>query len=318
MSEIERIKRMMVWVWLMAGFMVMGSQFLGGTEMFSAGHPFELSVIVITPSNPTLQPGQSLTFTAEGRDQSGQSVAIQDPHWEGDGICGSIAPVAGSVPPQCVYTASGEGSGYILCYEGPPPQGGVNGSTDIAVKAGSSYLARIEVSPNHVSLQVGQQQQFTATGYDQNGNVYQVNPIWSSDGGTISQDGNYTATVSGDFTVSASNQSQTITGSAGVHVEPVTGIDINGEVPNGIKLFQNSPNPFHLKTSILFFLSSDQKVCLAVFDVCGKEIAIIANQNFPAGFHSVEFNSVNIANGVYFFRMTTETFSDSRKMILIR
>ncbi len=65
-------------------------------------------------------------------------------------------------------------------------------------------MARIDVTPNDVSLQVDDTTQFTATGYDQNGNVYQIDPVWSTDGGTIDQDGNYVSTVPGDFSVTAS------------------------------------------------------------------------------------------------------------------
>ncbi len=217
---------------MLASLAVLAALVLQSGQAFP--HPGELTSIVITPSNPTMQVGQSVTFTAEGRDQNGNPVTIQDPHWEAEH--GTITPVEGSDPPQCTYTAVTEGNGYIMCYQGPPYQGGISGSTDITIQGGGAYLARIDVTPNDVSLQVGQQQQFTATGYDQNGNVYQITPIWSANGGTIDQTGRYTATVPGDFTVTSSVSGSTVTGTAGVHVDPAAYLARIEVSPNNVSL----------------------------------------------------------------------------------
>ncbi len=65
--------------------------FYGYREALSADPPY-LDSIVITPQNPTMSVGETLTFTAQGYDQYGDPFPISDPHWEGDGIYGTITP----------------------------------------------------------------------------------------------------------------------------------------------------------------------------------------------------------------------------------
>ncbi|MBN1661963.1 MAG: hypothetical protein JW943_00015, partial [Deltaproteobacteria bacterium] len=190
----------------------------GGLCLAIADGEGALTDIIITPSLPTMQVGQSVTFTAEGRDQSGNPVAIQDPHWEAE--YGTITPVPGSDPPQCTYTAAMEGNGYILCYQGPPSQGGVNGSTDITIQSGGG--ASISVYPGQANLLVGQTQAFTATGFTADGAAVVINPVWTATGGTITQGGVYSAnnpSIGGDFTVTATAtiNGSSVSGSATVH-----------------------------------------------------------------------------------------------------
>ncbi|MBN1155463.1 T9SS type A sorting domain-containing protein [candidate division KSB1 bacterium] len=282
-----------------------------------SNHYTDVATIIITPANPTMYIGQTITFTAEGRDKNGNPVPILDPNWEGDGSSGTITPIPGSNPPQCTYTATNEGNGYVICYEGPPPQGGVNGSTDIKVNAGS-YLARIEVSPSNVSLQVGQTQQFTATGYDQDNNVYQVDPIWSADGDSMGSDGSFKAKNVGDFTVTAADTQWNISGNAYVHVDPATSVSFTHETPGGFALYQNFPNPFNPETTISFSLPSRQKVILKLYDMTGKEISTLIDDEFPGGTHSFRFLGSDLASGVYLYKITMGNYTATRKFILLR
>ncbi len=178
-----------------------------------------VSEITVTPTNPTMMVGQTLRFTAQGFDTNGAPVDIIDPHWECEG--GTFAPVTNgndTVAPQCDFTAATPGPGYILCYEGPPSSGGPNGSADITIQGGGAYLARIDVTPSSVDMTVGHQMLFTATGYDQNGNIYNFDPQWSATGGTINSNGAYTATVPGSFTVTCTAKGFTISGSGSIMV----------------------------------------------------------------------------------------------------
>ena len=183
-----------------------------------ADDPPVLTSISITPHNPTMTVGESLTFTAQGYDQYGDPFPISDPHWEGDEVYGTITPDPND-PLKCDYTANSAGNGYIICYEGPPGQATVHGSTDIYIQGGGD-LARIDVDPNSVALKLNQNQQFSAKGYDAQGNEVPITPIWSTDGGTITSDGLYTATQVGVFTVTASVEGSSVTGTASVHVTP--------------------------------------------------------------------------------------------------
>jgi len=174
--------------------------------------------VVITPQNPQIEVGQSVDLTAQGYDNNGNPVQIQDPNWEWDPQYGTLT-VDSVNPCQASFQATAPGTGYALCYEGPPSQQIAYGSTDITIQGGGAYLARIDVTPTTTTLRVGDTTVFTATGYDQHGNVYQIDPIWSTNGGTINQNGKYTGTVPGDFEVTASVSGSTVTGTGNVQVK---------------------------------------------------------------------------------------------------
>ena len=57
---------------------------------------------------------------------------------------------------------------------------------------------------------------------------------------------------------------------------------------------------------------------IKVYDLLGREITTLVNDEMPAGTHSVKFNAINIPSGVYIYRITTESFSEARKMIYLK
>lgn len=167
----------------------------------------ELNRIEITPSNPTLTVGDTTTFSAKGFDAQGDEVTIGDPNWQGDGKSGYLA-VNPTNAQQCTYTPTNRGNGYVSCYDGEPGSGGKQGSSTIVVKAAPSSrrLARIEVKPSNVTLQVGDTTTFSAKGFDQNGDEIQSNVTWTATGGSITSNGYYTATNAGNYLVTAMSE----------------------------------------------------------------------------------------------------------------
>lgn len=98
-----------------------------------------------------------------------------------------------------------------------------------------------------------------------------------------------------------------------------TGIQIiNSEVPKEFTLAQNYPNPFNPSTKIHFSLPKADNVFLAVYDVTGKEISVIANSYLKAGVYEAEWDASSITSGLYFYRLTAGNFSETKKMILIK
>ena len=93
-------------------------------------------------------------------------------------------------------------------------------------------------------------------------------------------------------------------------------LDLN--VPSSIELMQNYPNPFNPTTTICFSLSKRTFVTLKVFDVLGKEVATIISEVMPAGIYSRQWNAANIPGGVYFYRLQTDLFTQTKKLILLR
>jgi hypothetical protein len=90
-------------------------------------------------------------------------------------------------------------------------------------------------------------------------------------------------------------------------------------IPGKFELSQNYPNPFNPSTRINIDLPVDSKLTLKVYDISGKEIAVILNnEQRTAGYHSFEFNASGISSGVYFYRLTSENFTATRKMLLVK
>jgi hypothetical protein len=83
-------------------------------------------------------------------------------------------------------------------------------------------------------------------------------------------------------------------------------------------LFQNYPNPFNPTTTIQFDLPRSAKVELKIYNILGHQVAILANDFFPAGTHHVSWNAANLPSGIYFCRMEAAGFAQTRKMLLVR
>lgn len=84
------------------------------------------------------------------------------------------------------------------------------------------------------------------------------------------------------------------------------------------RLEQNYPNPFNPVTNIKFSLSSMQHVSLKVYDLLGREVAVLVNGEKPSGNHEVTFNGYSLTSGVYLYRLQTEAYSETKKMMLLK
>jgi hypothetical protein len=82
------------------------------------------------------------------------------------------------------------------------------------------------------------------------------------------------------------------------------------------ELFQNYPNPFDKTTAIKYLIPDEQSVSLKVFDIFGKEVAVLVDEKKPAGEHEVNFTANNLSPGIYFYKIQAGTFSDFRKLLL--
>jgi len=100
-------------------------------------------------------------------------------------------------------------------------------------------------------------------------------------------------------------------------VKIVNGVPVS-DGPATFALFQNYPNPFNPTTVISGQWTVDSKVRLAVYDVLGREVALLAEGRFPAGKYSFTFNASNLSSGVYFYRLTAGSFTAIRRMSLVK
>ncbi|MCW9064834.1 MAG: alpha-amylase family glycosyl hydrolase [Ignavibacteriaceae bacterium] len=83
-------------------------------------------------------------------------------------------------------------------------------------------------------------------------------------------------------------------------------------------LYQNYPNPFNPQTKIRFSILQSGNVLIKVFNVLGKEIETIVDEYKNSGFYELYFNANNLPSGVYFYRIVSGSYSDTKKMILLR
>lgn len=89
-------------------------------------------------------------------------------------------------------------------------------------------------------------------------------------------------------------------------------------VPTQFELMQNYPNPFNPSTVIRYKLPISGNVSLKVFDVLGKEIAVLVNEHKAPGVYEVEFNGAGLSSGVYFYKITTGNFTAVKKLTLTK
>ncbi len=89
-------------------------------------------------------------------------------------------------------------------------------------------------------------------------------------------------------------------------------------VPDNFSLSQNYPNPFNPTTKINYELPITNYVSIKVYDVLGNEIETLVNEKQNAGSYSVNFNAASLPSGIYFYKLVTEKFSQTKKMILVK
>ena len=89
-------------------------------------------------------------------------------------------------------------------------------------------------------------------------------------------------------------------------------------MPGKFALYQNYPNPFNPETIIRFDLSKRAQVKLEVFNLLGEKVIVLVNNTFNAGEHIVLFNARDLSSGIYFYRLTNDGFSQTKKMVLMQ
>jgi hypothetical protein len=97
----------------------------------------------------------------------------------------------------------------------------------------------------------------------------------------------------------------------------------SSKIPDKYFLYQNYPNPFNPTTIIKFEIPSDVKremsnVRLIIFDITGREITTLVNEQLNPGTYEVTFDGSNLPSGIYFYKLTAGDFTDTKKLVLIK
>jgi hypothetical protein len=101
---------------------------------------------------------------------------------------------------------------------------------------------------------------------------------------------------------------------------------LSNEIPGSYSLSQNYPNPFNPVTKFRFQLPDYSSVKLVIFDALGKEVAVVADDEFSAGIYEVDFDGSRLSSGVYYYKLSAgdpstgsgQVFSAVKKMIMIK
>lgn len=127
----------------------------------------------------------------------------------------------------------------------------------------------------------------------------------------------YIASHSLDFAVS--NWDNTSIGNYVFKNNFVVGINKNiSEIPYEYKLYQNYPNPFNPNTNIKFKIKDLEFTSLKIYDILGKELETLINEKLQQGEYEINFDGTNFISGIYFYKLSTGNFSETKKMILIK
>ncbi len=93
---------------------------------------------------------------------------------------------------------------------------------------------------------------------------------------------------------------------------------ISTSVPQGFSMSQNYPNPFNPSTKIKFEVPLQSNVKITIFDAAGREAVVLTDQIVSAGTYSVDWNAGNFSSGIYYCRLTSDKFTETRKMVLMK
>jgi hypothetical protein len=127
--------------------------------------------------------------------------------------------------------------------------------------------------------------------------------------------------VSGDscFVTWSPYVNTTVWSATGCTGPTVIGISHNSsEIPKVYALAQNYPNPFNPSTNIKFGLPKSSIVKLTVFDITGRQVAVLVDGQLNAGNYAYDFDASNIASGVYFYKLQANEFTSVKKMLLVK
>jgi hypothetical protein len=83
-------------------------------------------------------------------------------------------------------------------------------------------------------------------------------------------------------------------------------------------LHQNFPNPFNATTTIKYSVAKGGKVSIKIYDILGRQIMTIVNEYKDPGYYTIHLNAEKFASGLYFYRMETGNYSNTRKFLLIK
>ena len=101
-------------------------------------------------------------------------------------------------------------------------------------------------------------------------------------------------------------------------ISNIVSVNETPNIPNTITLYQNYPNPFNPSTTIKYQIPNAGLVTLKVYDLLGNEVATLVNKEKPVGTYEIGFSASGLSSGIYFYKLQSGNFTETKKMILIK
>jgi hypothetical protein len=103
-------------------------------------------------------------------------------------------------------------------------------------------------------------------------------------------------------------------------LNPSVPLSVGGTVavPLTYVVFQNYPNPFNPSTTITYALPKDSRVSLTIYDVLGRAVATLVNEEQTPGFKSAEWNATGFSSGVYYYKLQAGDFVQTKRLLLLK
>ena len=194
---------------------------------------------------------------------------------------------------------------------------GFNGTNPGCEGSGCHTLEDGLVSASVIDLQVaitlnGTTSSVAGELVDANGTVVAVNNSTGNNPFTL------TAPGPGTYTVNAGFKNPNRRWDSVMVDINVTDIGENASNPSLYKLYDNYPNPFNPSTTLRYSLPEASLTSIKIYDAVGKEVAVVVNEMKTAGTYQIEFNAVGLSSGIYYYSIQAGTFSETKKMILMK
>ena len=197
-----------------------------------------------------------------------------------------------------------------------------NGIMAVAEVSYADIGENLAISPGHVAVDTSETTTFSTSfkdiyGYELPGAGDEVTWELIDLDGEISADGRFTAHDYGSGYVVA--HFDTFSDTASVYVRDPLGVEpIEPGIPETFALNQNYPNPFNPDTRITFEVPAASHVRVTVYDILGRPVAVLADEQHLPGLHAVRFDASGLSSGTYIYEVVAGEFTARRTMMLIK
>lgn len=208
------------------------------------------------------------------------------------------------------YNSSGAQQ-WLVTYNGPG-NAGEDAFSLVLDAAGNIYITGSSVGS-------GTDYDYATVKYNQSG-VQQWVQRYNGTGNSYDESRPLAIDTSGNVYVAGTSRgSNTARDYATIKYSQTIGIqNISSEIPEGFSLSQNYPNPFNPVTNIRLNIAKSGLVLMKVYDITGKEVAVLVNEDLSAGVYNVDFDASMLSSGTYFYSMETAGFRDVKKMVVVK